>query len=77
MRTTGGMDTKQILALIVAKQTPSSNTEVIKRMGHAGAIVSATSGRADSKIAALNAAGAPVADTTADIPRLVKKALGL
>ncbi len=46
-----------------------------KRMGHAGAIVSGTSGSAQSKVDALEAAGAPVADTTADIPALVKQAL--
>ena len=46
-----------------------------KRMGHAGAIVSGTSGSAQSKVDALVAAGAPVADTTADIPALVKQAL--
>lgn len=46
-----------------------------KRMGHAGAIVSGTSGSAQGKVDALLAAGVPVADTTADIPNLVKQAL--
>jgi succinyl-CoA synthetase alpha subunit len=62
--------TKPVIGFIGGRSAPEG-----KRMGHAGAIVSGTSGSADSKIAALNAAGAPVADTTADIPRLVKEAL--
>jgi succinyl-CoA synthetase alpha subunit len=62
--------TKPVVGFIGGRSAPPG-----KRMGHAGAIVSGTSGSAESKIAALNAAGAPVADTTADIPRLVKEAL--
>jgi succinyl-CoA synthetase alpha subunit len=62
--------TKPVVGFIGGRSAPPG-----KRMGHAGAIVSGTSGSADSKIAAMNAAGAPVADTTADIPRLVKEAL--
>lgn len=46
-----------------------------KRMGHAGAIVSGSSGTAQAKVDALEAAGARVADTTHDIPALVRKAL--
>lgn len=47
-----------------------------KRMGHAGAIISGTSGTPQAKVAALNAAGVPVADTTAEIPDLIRQALG-
>jgi len=46
-----------------------------KRMGHAGAIISGKAGTAQGKVDALNAAGAPVADTTHDIPQLVRAAL--
>lgn len=46
-----------------------------KRMGHAGAIVSGGKGTAQSKVDALLAAGAAVADTTSDIPRLLASAL--
>lgn len=47
-----------------------------KRMGHAGAIISGKSGTPQAKVEALQAAGVPVADTTHDIPALVKQALG-
>jgi succinyl-CoA synthetase alpha subunit len=62
--------TKPVVGFIGGRSAPAG-----KRMGHAGAIVSGTSGSAEGKIAALNAAGVPVADTTADIPRLVREAL--
>jgi len=62
--------TKPVVAFIGGRTAPPG-----KRMGHAGAIVSGTSGSAQSKVDALTAAGVPVADTTADIPALVRAAL--
>ena len=46
-----------------------------KRMGHAGAIISGSSGTAGAKIAAFNKAGIPVADKPSDIARLLKEVL--
>jgi succinyl-CoA synthetase alpha subunit len=45
-----------------------------RRMGHAGAIISASGGTAESKIAALEAAGIRVADTPTQIPQLLREA---
>lgn len=47
-----------------------------KRMGHAGAIISGRTGTPQAKVDALLEAGVKVADTTHDIPALVKAALG-
>jgi succinyl-CoA synthetase alpha subunit len=44
-------------------------------MGHAGAIVSGNSGTAESKVAAFEAAGIPVATAPSEIPGLVKTEL--
>ena len=46
-----------------------------KRMGHAGAIISGSSGTAGAKIAAFNEAGIPVAEKPSDIARLLKDVL--
>jgi succinyl-CoA synthetase alpha subunit len=44
-------------------------------MGHAGAIISGNTGTPQAKVAALNDAGVPVADTPHDIVALVQAAL--
>ena len=46
-----------------------------KRMGHAGAIISGSSGTAGAKISAFNEAGIPVAEKPSDIARLLKEML--
>ncbi|HLK56216.1 MAG TPA: succinate--CoA ligase subunit alpha [Chthonomonadaceae bacterium] len=62
--------TKPVVGFIGGRTAPPG-----KRMGHAGAIISGTSGTPQAKVAALEAAGVPVADTTHDIPELVRQAL--
>ena len=44
-------------------------------MGHAGAIISGTSGSPQAKVDALRDAGVHIAESTADIPGLVKQIL--
>ncbi len=46
-----------------------------KRMGHAGAIISGSSGTADAKIKAFKDAGISVAEKASDIARLLKEVL--
>jgi succinyl-CoA synthetase alpha subunit len=53
---------KPVCALIVGATAPAG-----KRMGHAGAIITGESARAESKIAALRDAGAHIIPTPADI----------
>jgi len=62
---------KPVVGFISGRTAPPG-----KRMGHAGAIISGNTGTPQSKVDALNNAGAAVADRTSDVPRLVKEALG-
>ena len=62
---------KPVVGFISGRTAPPG-----KRMGHAGAIVSGNKGTAQAKVAALTDAKVPIADTTDQIPGLVKKALG-
>lgn len=62
--------TKPIVAFIAGQSAPTG-----KRMGHAGAIISSSSGSAKEKIIAFENVGIPIAYTPQEIPTLIKKIL--
>ncbi len=61
---------KPVVAYIAGRSTPKG-----KRMGHAGTIISGYFGTAQGKIRALTGAGALIADTPWDVPKLIKEVL--
>ncbi len=62
---------KPVVAFVAGATAPPG-----RRMGHAGAIISGSSGRAQDKMAALKAAGATIAPSPAEIGITMKKVLG-
>ncbi|MFH1701140.1 MAG: succinate--CoA ligase subunit alpha [Candidatus Zixiibacteriota bacterium] len=62
--------TKPVVAFIAGRTAPPG-----KRMGHAGAIISGSSGTAADKVTALNKAGIPVATSPLDLPGLLAEKL--
>lgn len=62
--------TKPVIAFVAGSTAPTG-----KRMGHAGAIISGSSGRAEDKMAALASAGATIAPSPAEIGRTARAVL--
>jgi len=60
--------TKPVIALIVGRLAPPGS-----QMGHAGAIVEGEEGKAESKISALEKAGAFIAKNSVEIPEILKR----
>ena len=63
--------TKPVVAFIAGKTAPAG-----KRMGHAGAIISGSTGTAQAKIEALKKARVRVAETMAEIAQHLKSITG-
>ena len=61
---------KPVVGFISGRTAPPG-----KRMGHAGAIISGNTGTPQSKVDALLAAGAKVADRTSDVPSLLREVM--
>lgn len=61
---------KKVFAYIAGRAAPKE-----KKMGHAGAIIYGSFGTAESKISALRQAGAQIAMTPSEIPRLVERSI--
>ncbi|MHA2230840.1 MAG: succinate--CoA ligase subunit alpha [Candidatus Thorarchaeota archaeon] len=61
---------RPVVAFIAGRTAPPG-----KRMGHAGAIISGSSGTASAKINAFKNAGVPVAESPSDVARLLKDML--
>ncbi len=61
---------KPTVAFIAGRTAPPG-----KRMGHAGAIISGSTGTAAAKIKAFEDAGVPVAENPSDVARLLKEVL--
>ena len=63
--------TKPVVALIVGRSAPAG-----KRMGHAGAIITGSSARAEEKTKALAAAGVTIVPAPGEIGRTAQQAFG-
>lgn len=79
----GGTDEQQAAAFVAAEVTKpvvgfiaGQTAPPGRRMGHAGAIISGSSGTAEEKIAAFRAAGIAVMARPVDVVELVRAALG-